>query len=405
MKALSLFAILPLAVALAACGGGGGGSSSSTSPSNSSSSTTVSGTAVDGYLQGSIVFIDTNRDGIHNAGEPSTTTDLQGRYTLDHSGVNGSAIGLPIVVLGGIDSDTGYVFTGKLSARMESSAQGQVISPLTALVDAMLSAGLANSIDAAKQKVAIALGLTVDQLNTDPVAAIASNPAIYTKAVSMQRAIQLLAAANMVNGDSVASSQDRVLEALARTVSLQSSSIDVQQLLASLPLAGSAQAADFANKLSESLTSGLRNGGHTQAKSALRAWDQIRVRMQSDKNFDIVTTANKLDLEKSKTSTKPYYQLTQQPSSQTALSNISAIVGTSQNSTMQPTNTNGRLLASNCFQCHGTGGKGGFDSIQGKDAAEVREYLAKAANSSIMAAHAQGYTSAQLDAIVSYLTQ
>jgi mono/diheme cytochrome c family protein len=63
------------------------------------------------------------------------------------------------------------------------------------------------------------------------------------------------------------------------------------------------------------------------------------------------------------------------------------------------------LLASNCFQCHGTGGVGGFDSIRGKEASEVREYLSQSANSSIMAAHAQGYTTAQLNAIISYLQQ
>ncbi len=71
----------------------------------------------------------------------------------------------------------------------------------------------------------------------------------------------------------------------------------------------------------------------------------------------------------------------------------------------QPANTTGRLLASNCFQCHGTLGRGGFDSIRGSEAAEVMEYLRKPADSSIMAAHAQGYTTAQLQAIVSYLKQ
>ena len=65
----------------------------------------------------------------------------------------------------------------------------------------------------------------------------------------------------------------------------------------------------------------------------------------------------------------------------------------------------GRLLASNCFQCHGTGGVGGFDNIRGSEAAEVKEYLRKPASSDIMAAHAQGYTSAQLDAIIAYLQQ
>lgn len=71
----------------------------------------------------------------------------------------------------------------------------------------------------------------------------------------------------------------------------------------------------------------------------------------------------------------------------------------------QPANTTGRLLASNCFQCHGTLGRGGFDNIRGGEAGEVREYVGKTASADIMAAHAQGYTPAQLDAIVKYLNQ
>ena len=71
----------------------------------------------------------------------------------------------------------------------------------------------------------------------------------------------------------------------------------------------------------------------------------------------------------------------------------------------QPANTEGRLLASNCFQCHGTLGTGGFDSIRGKDAREVLKFLNKPASSEIMAAHTQGYTPAQLQKIIAYLQQ
>lgn len=71
----------------------------------------------------------------------------------------------------------------------------------------------------------------------------------------------------------------------------------------------------------------------------------------------------------------------------------------------QPVNTEGRLLASNCFQCHGTLGTGGFDSIRGKDVKDVLEFLSKPASADIMAAHAQGYTPAQLQKIIAYLQQ
>jgi len=62
-------------------------------------------------------------------------------------------------------------------------------------------------------------------------------------------------------------------------------------------------------------------------------------------------------------------------------------------------------LASNCFQCHGTEGTGGFENIRGESASELKKYLTKSAGSNIMTAHAQGYTVAQLDAIAAYLNQ
>lgn len=73
--------------------------------------------------------------------------------------------------------------------------------------------------------------------------------------------------------------------------------------------------------------------------------------------------------------------------------------------TTQPASTEGRLLASNCFQCHGTLGTGGFDAIRGSKASEVLEYMTKTANRDIMAAHAQGYTREQLQKIITYLQQ
>ena len=71
----------------------------------------------------------------------------------------------------------------------------------------------------------------------------------------------------------------------------------------------------------------------------------------------------------------------------------------------QPQNTEGRLLASNCYQCHGTLGTGGFDNIRGSDAGEVLEFMTKPASRDIMAAHAQGYTPEQLKKIIAYLQQ
>lgn len=70
--------------------------------------------------------------------------------------------------------------------------------------------------------------------------------------------------------------------------------------------------------------------------------------------------------------------------------------------------TEGRLLASNCFQCHGTYGSGGFDKLRGKSEAELLKELNEFAQGKedpdgIMAAQARGYTPEQLKAIAKYL--
>lgn len=72
--------------------------------------------------------------------------------------------------------------------------------------------------------------------------------------------------------------------------------------------------------------------------------------------------------------------------------------------------TEGRLLASNCFQCHGTYGSGGFEKLLGESEAEIYEELVEYQDdpdftTDIMAAHLQGYTDAQLRAIAKYLAK
>ena len=71
-----------------------------------------------------------------------------------------------------------------------------------------------------------------------------------------------------------------------------------------------------------------------------------------------------------------------------------------------PTVPNGRLLASNCFQCHGTDGRGpGFERLSGESASEIyselKEFQARGARG-LMGAHALGYTDAQLRAIADW---
>ena len=71
----------------------------------------------------------------------------------------------------------------------------------------------------------------------------------------------------------------------------------------------------------------------------------------------------------------------------------------------------GRLLASNCFQCHGTDGKGdgSFEKLAGKSAGEIYKELvemrAENKRGEIMTIHALGYSDAQLRAIADYFSR
>jgi cytochrome subunit of sulfide dehydrogenase len=71
----------------------------------------------------------------------------------------------------------------------------------------------------------------------------------------------------------------------------------------------------------------------------------------------------------------------------------------------------GRLLASNCFQCHGTDGKGEgtFEKLAGKSSNEVynelREMRVENKRGEIMTIHALGYTETQLRAIADYFAR
>jgi cytochrome subunit of sulfide dehydrogenase len=69
----------------------------------------------------------------------------------------------------------------------------------------------------------------------------------------------------------------------------------------------------------------------------------------------------------------------------------------------------GRLLASNCFQCHGTNGRGSeFDAISGKSRGEIykklKEFQAGKEGNGIMAKHANNYTDGQLRALDQWLS-
>jgi hypothetical protein len=130
------------AAALAACGGGGGGSTAST-PAAPTASTQVTGKAIDGYLAGATVCIDDGK-GACDPSQPSTTTDVNGNYSLK---VAGGIAGKTIDVI--VSSTTTDTTNGNaafqngftLSAVLQAGSS-QNVTPLTSMVAAQVKKGL-----------------------------------------------------------------------------------------------------------------------------------------------------------------------------------------------------------------------------------------------------------------------
>jgi len=93
---------------------------------------------------------------------------------------------------------------------------------------------------------------------------------------------------------------------------------------------------------------------------------------------------------------------------------LGATLAASAASAQEALDNPGRLLASNCFQCHGTNGApaaGGFDRIAGESAQEIaselQEMRAEAILGSehpIMTVHSQAYSLSEIDLISRYLS-
>ena len=69
----------------------------------------------------------------------------------------------------------------------------------------------------------------------------------------------------------------------------------------------------------------------------------------------------------------------------------------------------GRVLASNCFQCHGTNGYAGELKIGEQSASsiisDINEMKTKDPRSNIMIVHAKAYTTEEIQLIANYISQ
>lgn len=177
---------LALALGLSACGGGGGDGGSTTS---------VSVTVVDGPLQNTLVFLDKNRNGTLDSGEPTALTDANGHATLTVSAADAGKFPLvAIVTPQSTDADTGAV---TLSYTMKAPADASsVISPLTTLVQTQVET-LGTTTAQAVASVAATTGLTSAQITSDYTK---DSSAAGTAAYTVAQAAVLAAQKQVSNG-------------------------------------------------------------------------------------------------------------------------------------------------------------------------------------------------------------
>ncbi|MFX4221633.1 MAG: Ig-like domain-containing protein [Thalassobaculum sp.] len=169
-----------------------------------------SGSVIDGYVAGATVFADTNGNLTLDAGEVSATTDVGGNFTIAASG--------PLVSFGGTDISTGLAFDGLMSA----PAGYTVVTPVTTLVERLVTSGGAADTAAAETQVRTAFGIdgSVDLASFDPIAqAIAGNAAanaVVTASVVIQSTLALSAALVAgASGQSEAAAYDAAARSLA----------------------------------------------------------------------------------------------------------------------------------------------------------------------------------------------
>ncbi len=139
-KIKTSIAIVGLSV-LSACGGGG--KASGDSRVSASDSQIVAGYAMDGYLQRATAFLDLNNNGQLDSGEPSAATDSDGKFSF--TATSADLVKAPVVVMAvaGITIDNDTNATVDLSYSMTSPiGKNNVISPITTLIAAKISAGM-----------------------------------------------------------------------------------------------------------------------------------------------------------------------------------------------------------------------------------------------------------------------
>ncbi|QOY52834.1 hypothetical protein [Candidatus Sulfurimonas baltica] len=264
--------ILTASMLLTGCSSSGGGTSSDPVVA---ADTVISGAAVDGYLYLATVCVDLNVTGVCNIGsDPITSTDINGSFTLTMTPEQKAIAEInkaPMLVYGGTDVDTNQPFVGSLKAPLETKATIN-ITPITTMVEAVLASG--GTVDDAKQKVADALGLDVNDVDKDPVAEALSDGGttdLLRSALTIHKIIEVLAAASVADGSQT--NKDAAVTAIYS--SLANAIVTVSGLVADSN--GTAGMAEIVTVASQETNTSLSSGAQEAVVLAQTIEDQLEV--------------------------------------------------------------------------------------------------------------------------------
>lgn len=252
-KNLRILAGSAAIAALSACGGGDGNTLAPAS--NPPPTANLTGKAIDGYLVGAKVCLDSNGNGSCDPGEPSSVTDESGNYGLV---ADAQAIGKTLLVM--IDGSTkdqsrpGYSFpAGFVLSSVIDGMTDQHITPITTMVQAQVRSG--KSLAAAERAVVSLLGGKVN-LKDDYIANGDSNTSAFAtqivdKVVEFAKAdrgdadtVRAVMNAIVTKGSVTAVAQADVDAARAKPI--YTSDVDARLLLAEPLYAYAGERADFA---------------------------------------------------------------------------------------------------------------------------------------------------------------
>lgn len=211
MKIRTYISIATAAILLTACGGG---TSSGSNTTNEAETKTVSGIAIDGYLDGAIVSI----------GGKTTTTDSQGRWSITYS--PSDDIKEIVSIFGGEDTATGESFEGVLKAPIGEEDEEIYVTPLSTLTTSLVEKGLTK--EEAEEKMVTQLGIPKNILKSDPIATLKTGDetdkedaaTAFKKALVIQKTAETIAQSVALNSDITTMNQimDQVMDQVANSM-------------------------------------------------------------------------------------------------------------------------------------------------------------------------------------------